>query len=640
MQTLSFGASAAGDPTDAAHWELDDLQARVFDEPGPVLAIAGPGSGKTRTIVAKAAKLIAQHGGNPGAVALVTFTRASATEMLQRLRKAMPGTPLSPRNTYIGTFHALCYRQLGAYWARRKIQPKVLTDYEASTLIAQVLRDGPQPAPKLEEVTDAIARYKSLPVDHPFTEAERQGALYQAFEAYEVRRRASGALEKNDLVRECLTLIRAGDIAPLPVHHLLADEMQDADAVQLDWVLAHHRHGVVTTLVADDDQSIYGFRHAAGFAGLQAYRDATGAAVVPMTRNYRSGRRIVDAARCIIEANPDRFAKTIQASRSAPGRLLLCGGHGNEADQALAVARQAAAWLQAHPGGTAAVISRTNLELDLPEQACRVLGQPFIRLGSSDFLSRAHVASALLAVRCAVDPFDGIAFAASVSGCCALSQEARQRIAGYFHDRHGSEHVLDVACQPELLSGMRRDDQTAFRAFRAHMSEWFDQAGEGEEAPMSAALSLFLGHLAAGHTAGRSADIESLRVMLTRWCRGSLHARLALIERKPAPAAHQEGAVTLCTAHASKGLEFGHVTVINADEHTWPHDKADAGLAEERRLLYVAATRARDCLTFSTVHDGAPTGALSPLLVPVWDAGLLELQADDATCAPGAVVNA
>ncbi len=633
-------AARAARYSDPVYWRLDSLQAPVFESTGPTLAIAGPGSGKTRTIIAKAVKLIHENRGDPGTVALVTFTKASAAEMLQRLRKALPGVTLTPRNTFIGTFHALCYRLLKAHWARIGVNPKILSDYEASSLVSQIVRECEQPSLRLDEALEAIARFKSMPADYPFTAADREGLLYRIFEAYEARRSASGVFEKNDLVRECLRLIRTGAIKPLPVKHMLADEMQDADLVQIDWVLAHFTAGVVPTLVADDDQSIYGFRHAAGFGGLRQFTQATGAAILPMTFNYRSGTRIVKAASLIIEGSPHRFGKTIEAKRAEPGEVHLQGSYTHDAHQASGVVQRAMQWLQAHPDSSAAIISRTNAELDLAEQACRVLGQPFIRLSRSDFMARPHVASALLAVRCAVDPMDGIAFAASAGGCCPLSGEARHRIEGFFQERHGREHVLDAASEPALLAGMKRDDQTAFREFRGNMAEWFDAAHEAEPV-MVGAMRMLLAQIGRQQQPARAADIESLATMLEHWCHGTLTCRLATLDHRPTEAAEKEGAITLCSAHASKGLEFEHVTVINAQADTWPHDKAADSVPEERRLFYVAATRAKDCLNFSVVNEKASASPFTWMLTPVISAGVFgemaatSLAISQNTSAPG-----
>ena len=401
------------DYASADYWGLDSLQAPVFGTDKPVLALAGPGSGKTRTIIAKAARLIEQNDWNTRSVALVTFTKAAAEEMRTRLQKAMPkNVTLSPRNTFIGTFHALSFRLLTAHWKKVGQINKVLTDYEASALVGQAANGFPAEKNSVPELMASIARYKSLPKGYEFTAVDKESDHFKIFLAYEEKRSKLNALEKNDLVRECLALIHQKVINPLPVAHLLSDETQDADFVQIDWILAHYAAGIVPTVVADDDQSIYAFRHAAGFAGLQRYATAVGAEILPMTFNYRSGKAIVDAAQGIVAASPNRFPKTIEAKRDSKGSLLALR-YPSEADQAEWVVREAGEWLNSNAGSSAAIISRTNAELDLIEIACKAQQIPYLRVGSSDFLQREHLQRTLLAVRLRLKPEDAIGFAAS-----------------------------------------------------------------------------------------------------------------------------------------------------------------------------------------------------------------------------------
>lgn len=601
------------------YWRLDSLQSPVFLCDKPCLAIAGPGSGKTRTIIAKAARLIQANNNDLSTVALVTFTKAAAKEMEHRLRTALPElfAHRGGKKPFIGTFHGLSYRLLQTYWRSAGIRRKILSDQEVYDLIVQSTSESGSKL-RFDEVQRAIERYKSLPADFPLTDEEVLSETFQIFSIYEKRRMANGACDVNDMVRECLAGIRTGTIKPLPVKHLLADEMQDADLVQHDWVLAHYANGVVPSLVADDDQSIYAFRNAAGFRGLKLFVEATGAHVYPMTFNYRSCTSIVEAAELIIRNSPDRFEKSIQAKRDVEGSIDI-ESHQSESKQARAVVTAAKEWLDRHPNSSAAVISRTNLELDTIELACKMMRVPFIRMGASDFLRRPHVVRALLALNLPANPNDHIAF----SSACLVSENiapaARSSILEFFHQSDGMTHVLDLASSPVLMTSMRRDDQTAFRAFREWISDWFDEYDLLDD-ELSAAIVKLLGRFASRCKESQAAsDLNFLAVMLSQWCSGSMANRINLLNQRTDQPKDKVGALTLCSAHASKGLEFDHVSIINASDAYWPHDKEETAFGEEKRLFYVAATRAKDHLTISMCDGEAKKQSLSCFAQPLLD---------------------
>lgn len=610
------------------YWRLDSLQAPVFLCDQPCLAIAGPGSGKTRTIIAKAARLIQANRNDLSTVAMVTFTKAAAKEMEHRLRSALPElfAQRGGKKPFIGTFHGLSYRLLQDYWRTSGLRRKILSEQEVYDLIVQSTSEAGSKL-RFDEVQRAIERYKSFPADFPLADSEILSESYQIFSIYEKRRMANGACDVNDMVRECLAGIRAGTIKPLPVKYLLADEMQDADLVQHDWVLAHHANGVIPSLVADDDQSIYAFRNAAGFRGLKLFCEATGAQVFPMTFNYRSCTSIVEAADLIIRNTPDRFAKNIQAKRPEEGsidiqlhRASTAPAQDSETVQARAIVLAAKQWLEQHPKASAAVISRTNIELDTIELACKMLQVPFIRMGASDFLKRPHVVRALLALSLPGNPNDHIAFSSACFVSDNIAPTARNAILEFFHQSDGMTHVLDLASSSVLLSAMRRDDQTAFRAFRNWISDWFDEFESSDEL-LSAAIVKLLNRFASQCKESQAAkDLSFLAVMLSQWCSGSLANRVNILSQRTEQPKDKVGAVTLCSAHASKGLEFHHVTIINATDAYWPHDKEESAFSEEKRLFYVAATRAMDHLTVSMYEsDAAKKVSLSCFVQPLLD---------------------
>jgi len=214
-------------------------------------------------------------------------------------------------------------------------------------------------------------------------------------------------------------------------------------------------------------------------------------------------------------------------------------------------------------------------------------------------------------------PNDNLAYSTACLVNENFAKPAKDAIIEFFHQSDGSTHVLDLASNPRLLTGMRRDDQTAFRTFRGWISDWFDIA-EGTEAELSKGISTLLGRLANQCTdSGVSKDLLFLGVMLAEWCTGSLAGRLNMISQRAPQPTDKVGAITLCSAHASKGLEFDHVSIINADTEHWPYSKDEKFFFEEKRLFYVAATRAKDHLSISFAHEENDSNQATVFVHPV-----------------------
>lgn len=601
------------DYADPSYWRLDEHQAAVFSCDTPLLGIAGPGSGKTRTIIAKAARLIQANNNDPRSVALVTFTKNAALEMQARLSKALPDVKVT--NCFIGTFHALAFQMLKRHWVESGVKRKLLEPVEIYRLVQDAGRVVGAKA-TVNQLMDDIGKFKAFPTDHAFKDDVVGGEAFQVFQAYERARMESQAIDVNDMVRECVAGLRGGFIKPLPVKHMLADEMQDADLVQIEFVLAHCRAGVIPTLVADDDQSIYAFRSAAGFRGLKMYCEATGAVILPMTSNYRSCQSIVEAASLVIAASPDRFSKTITAKSTEEGVIRIESGWKEEGEQAKGLLTWFGKQLQSNHGFSAAAIARTNIELDVIELACHTFGAPFRRMDSGDFFKRKHIGCALLALKVALNTQDAIGFA-SACAITTLTESALNQVHQFFTERDGSEHVMDTAFHVDLLKGLKKDNQSAFREFRESMADWIDAAEADDEATLGPAIVKLLAGFSKNHKAPRAQkDLIFLGKMLADWSKGSLAQRLNVIMRKDNNKAQtKEGAITICSAHASKGMEFDGVWVINADNTTWPNEKSEGPeIAEERRLFYVAITRPKTELVISHCQATCLTEFMDPVL--------------------------
>jgi DNA helicase II / ATP-dependent DNA helicase PcrA len=355
--------------TDRLNRLAPDQREAATAPPGPVLCIAPAGSGKTTTLVARIAWLVAT-GADPAAITAVTFNKRAADEMAARVDAALEPLRLAAGAVRVKTFHALGREILAD--GGESVEP--LLDREA------VLRDMWPDITRgaLRHLDDAFSRLK---LDIGVTAAEvatdpEPGPIARAFLAYEQALEDTGGLDFDDLVARALRLLDARP--PLlrrwraSCTHLLVDETQDVDRSQLRLALLLAAPANQIFLVGDDDQTIYGWRLADVRRVLALADSLPGLRRIDLTVNYRCPAAVVDRAVRLVERNGERFVKTIRAGPGAQGRLILAPDGSDETER---VRRVLASWPD--DGGTQAILARTNQEL-LPAAALAVeLGLPF-----------------------------------------------------------------------------------------------------------------------------------------------------------------------------------------------------------------------------------------------------------------------
>jgi DNA helicase-2/ATP-dependent DNA helicase PcrA len=496
-----------------------DQRAAATAPSGPILCVAPAGSGKTTTLVARAAWLI-DGGTPPGAIRAITFNKRAAEEMTERLDAAVAPLGVDPGAVRVRTFHALgreILRDAGV-----AVEP--LADRDAVLRAVAPWAD----APGRMRLDTAISRLKlELGVTAAEVEADPgAGPVARAFVAYEAAVRATGGLDFDDLVLRPLERLDA-DPALLErwrgrCRELLVDEVQDVDRSQLRLALLLAAPANRIFLVGDDDQSIYGWRLADVRRVLGLGDVLPGLHRIDLEVNHRCPPPIVERAVRLVEHNTERFAKTIRAGTAATGRLVLAP---DGSDETVRLARAIGTWPD--DGSTRAVLARTNREL-LPAVAVALeLGLPF----------RAPRIELLLE-------------SPSVDEALGLAAE---RARG----KPGEPLLVTLGSIRVEASGDARDAAAALLGWAVPYP-----------------------------------DLESFAraVRIAR-------QRLAELRRDDAP-------LTLATAHSTKGLEFDHVVVVGMEDGRFPSRRtlADAeeprrALEEERRLGYVAWTRARRSLT-------------------------------------------
>ena len=554
-----------------------DQRAAATAPPGPVLCIAPAGSGKTTTLVARVAWLVAT-GIDPGTIAAITFNARAAEELRERLGPALEpmGVPAGAAGgVRVRTFHALgleILRDAGR-------SPKLIA---RDLVLRRVVPDAD--AAGRRRLDDAFSRLKlDLAVTAVVVARDPEpGPVARAFVAYERALAAAGSVDFDDLVATALRALE-GDPVLLArwrsrCAHLLVDEVQDVDRSQLRLALLLAAPANRVFLVGDDDQSIYGWRLADVRRVLGLATDLPGLRRVDLAVNYRCPAPVLARAVRLVEHNRERFAKTVRPGPSAAGRLILAPGPPGDDAPARVIAALPA------DRGTRAVLARTRRELLPLVAGCLAAGIPFRADGVvlpledprvDDLLRRAETDSRPLpvAARLAMLAHDGDLRAAATPtgpGHVAAAQSEPGQVA-------------DAPGEPGAASPDDPEPEPAWT-----------------RAQLVAALVGWAVRLAPGRDL--AAEVTAARERL-----GAL--------RRP------DAGLVLATAHATKGLEWDHVAVLGMSEGRFPSARSLAeaanparALEEERRLAYVAWTRARRTLVL--VYDPE---APSPFLREAFD---------------------
>jgi superfamily I DNA/RNA helicase len=543
---------------------LNAEQRVAVEYPGHCAIVACPGAGKTRVLVEKTAHLVTTQ---PEArVLVVTFSRDAAAEVRARLQQRVPD---ALQRVEAQTFHALAMRHcLSSGLVDQFIGPA----QQAALLRRAWSHVGSSiPWETFSRTVEARVSGMAPASPHPTFDA--------AFSYYVELLDAHAASDFAHLVVRSAQAIRAGTAARLPFSHLLIDEAQDVDGPQLEWTLSHAEGGAVTVLVGDDDQAIYGFRGALGHAAVDQAVRQLGARLLRLQVNYRSNSEILGLASRLIRHNTHRVPKELQAHRGPGGTVTLLPCHDSEREVEEIVER-----VRRQPGDWA-ILARSNFKLDDVERGLVSAGVPYVRPESQDFWESQGPALllSLLASRGSLDP---LALGAALSHAGVPEADIREVV------RLGGRITLGRALDPvtpkrlasllRCLSGLESADPEA--AIRA-ASKWLLET--------------------AVDARGVSPAIKAATDVLLALA-GTLSDRLRFVRLRRQR--ETDGAVTLTTFHKAKGREWPRVIVCGLNDGVVPSRKAES-IEEERRLLYVAMTRAESelVLTFpwQLVQEGA-----------------------------------
>jgi DNA helicase-2/ATP-dependent DNA helicase PcrA len=556
--------------------------------PGPVLCVAPAGSGRTTTLVARVAWLVGAAGADPAAIAAITFNTRAAEELRARLDPALEQLGIAAGSVRVRTFHALgleVLRDAGAcpeLRARDPVLRHACPDLDAA---ARRRLDGAFSRLKLDlRVAAADVARDPAP-----------GPVARAFLAYEATLAASGGVDFDDLVALALRRLEA-DTTLLErwrsrCAHLLVDEVQDVDASQLRLALLLSAPDNRIFLVGDDDQSIYGWRLADVRRVLGLAAALPGLRRVDLEVNYRCPASVVAAAVRLVEHNAERFAKRVRPRPGAAGRLVLAPAR--TARDPVAEMAVAARVLDGWPtdGGTRAVLARTRRELHPAAALALERGIPFRADGVGLLLEDPRLDGILAQAAALPAPILHLLRLGRVA--VALAREERGPAGSAAIPGPTGGAAIGASAYAQEATRRPPTPRPPARGSTAPPPDAADLDDLGDDDPPLADL---LAAVLAWATAKPTLEALTAAVHHAR-------ARLAALRE-------EEPQLTLATAHATKGLEFDHVLVVGMSEGRFPSlrslaDAADPAraLEEERRLAYVAWTRARRTLALAYEPD-------------------------------------
>jgi len=580
--------------------QLNPEQRAAVDAKGHALVTACPGSGKTKMLSVKAAMLLS----NPAnRVCVVTFSKDAAQELRDRTLALFGSAPAEiQRRLLSGTFHSICFRLLRTI---REIDLKaILSSGESLDYAARVIANAGlelEPA----EVLAAVERHRAEAPSLTQLQDKRIAEAYLAI------MRTNGKVDFTDLVVEAITALDEGRVAPLNMTHVLVDEFQDTDNMQMRWIKHHSAAGAVVTVVGDDDQSIFSWRFALGYPGMVEFAKHHRAEEIVLGTNYRCRAEILGAAERLIVNNAARIPKALVAAKGSGGRITAAAFPRKDEE-----ARSVVAALQdfAQANYSAAILARTNAALLDIAAALKLANIPYVAPAGADALTSAE--AALL-----IDVCDYV---------CGTSNRGIEHMLSHTHFPSGDLKkmakllMFGAEIGPAKLRslGVSEEGIAAAKLFSGsflRLRSLYQQDRSRVDLMLAGVFSWLVEQAGWGETHVRYRRLD-ICMGVMRKLRGSLEERVRAFREmaKKTKDSPSERVVVCTTMHASKGLEWDRVFIVQANDGICPSGNSPV-VDEERRLFYVAMTRARDALAISTAG-----GIASPFLA---EAGIVPMRA-------------
>jgi ATP-dependent DNA helicase UvrD/PcrA len=603
--------------------------AAVTHREGPILVVAGAGSGKTRTLIYRVARLI-ESGIAPGAILLLTFTRRAAQEMLRRVEHLVGDRT---RAVAGGTFHSFANLTLRQFGSAVGLKPNfTILDRSDMEDVINLLRtrmglgSRDRRFPKKGTITEAISMARNkrrelrdeIELDFPHL-VEHRDDLARLADAYDAYKRERGLLDYDDLLYRLAELLEQHENIRLRLsdtyRYIMIDEYQDTNLIQAELVrllAATHRNVMA---VGDDAQSIYAFR-GANFRNIMDFPQKVfpGARVVKLEQNYRSLQGILDVANEVISRAADKYTKVLAAERRGEFRPLLIRAQDEHMQSRFVAERVLELREQGVELGEIAVLFRSgfhsfDLELELQRRDI-----PFIKRGGFKFIETAHIKDVLAHLRVIVNPADAVSWLRALMLVPGVGHRRADRLIEEIVAAAEPERALVRAVESmgSATRGSTGAGATAAAASRlaALLTELRRDAGARPSEQIARALAYYLPLMRENYPDDyprRERDLEHFQTITERY--RSLESMLADVALEPPSDSlndvlavePEEGYLTLSTIHSAKGLEWRVVFLIWAADGRFPAPQSVGAeeVEEERRLMYVASTRARDELYIS-----------------------------------------
>jgi DNA helicase II / ATP-dependent DNA helicase PcrA len=607
---------------------------------GPILILAGAGSGKTRVITYRIVHLIESRGVRPENILAVTFTNKAAAEMKERVDQLLGDKPRLS-SPLLSTFHSLCVRIL-----RRNIEKLELgytrsfTIYDTDdqqSLLRACIKDCGYDDKHLtaRQANSAISGAKNRGEDPDVYGSKaayvdpRRATIAQVYALYEHRMKASNALDFDDLLIRTVQLLRHSEDTRHYYHdrfrHVMVDEFQDTNGIQysltrlivesdlalnLDARPTHFWENRSLCVVGDENQSIYKFRGSDFKIILNFHQDFPGTKTIKLEENYRSTRRILEAANHVISHNKQRFDKILRANAPEGERVRYAQLEDGESEARWVIGK-IEEQMRREPGIRAAVLYRTNAQSRAFEEACRRAGLRYNLVGGFSFYERAEVKDIISYLKLSLNPHDSMALMRVINtparGIGKTTIEEIERRSNVL--RLSLWETIETIIEQELLPPR---SISALKVFSQIVHQLIAKAQNPAEpisevvkaAVIDSGYERMLKEEQSEEAEGRLLNLEELvNAAVESEVRGESlsdfldHAALVA----DTDDYQADAQVTLMTMHSAKGLEFSLVFIVGMEENLFPHSRASQPeeLEEERRLCYVAITRAKQYLYLS-----------------------------------------
>lgn len=592
--------------------DLNTVQKQAVEQiDGPLLVLAGAGTGKTRVLTTRIAHIISSHKAWPSQILAVTFTNKAAQEMRERISRIM-GTPVE--GLWIGTFHSICVRILRRHAEYVNLTPDftILDADDQLRLLKQVLT-----AENLDEkkfparaVLATISRWKDKALKYSQVPDSEVSGMYKplrhVYQLYQQRLSTLNAVDFGDLLMLTVDLFSSNPEVlktyQSQFKYILVDEYQDTNVAQYLWLRLLADHSKNICCVGDDDQSIYGWRGAEVTNILRFEKDFPGAQVIRLEQNYRSTPHILAAASALIAHNTSRMGKTLWTENDAGEKVFVCGIWDGQ-EEARVIGEEIEAL---HRKGSAlssiAILVRAGFQTREFEDRFLTIAIPYKVIGGPRFYERLEIRDALAYLRVAVQPNNGLAFERIINtpkrGIGTSTLQVLHQLA-----RHEEISMYEATKKLVGTDEIRGKSKASLNQLIASINHWHSKAADmkpSDVARMVLDESGYTGMWQADTSPDSPGRLDNLKEFVRALDEyetlQTFLEHVSLVMENNAD--RQNETVSIMTLHSAKGLEFDTVFLAGWEEGLFPHPRSlkengIQALEEERRLAYVGITRAK-----------------------------------------------